>query len=231
LQRIPDGTGRLSGYGKPKPKPKVKAGPQPKRVPSRAATAPPITDPDLTRRVRLAAEQAKRLESKGAFVEVERRASVHIAQQWHRVVGQPSAQCLGIARFARLMLNGHDRVRAALATAAEGFAVEEEKDFVNALVRRLPLPGSAEIVIAARTLQLAGIVMCATGNVPLRQCPVLIDVVTAEGRELIKPLITEGATDWTGLTVLALADRLRLLLIRQSTVPVRTDPHDPDCTS
>lgn len=166
-------------------------------------SVPPIADPDLRNRVRLAADQAKRLGNKGAFVEVERRASVHIAPQWHRVVGQSTAQCAALSRFARSLLNGNDRVRAALSTVAEGFVVEEEKEFVKALVRRLPLPGSAEIVVAARALQLAGIVMCATGNVPLRQCPVLIDVVKVEGRELIKPLIAEGAADWTGLAVLA----------------------------
>lgn len=199
MPRIPEGTGRLTGYGKAKPEPKAKGRPSAKSVVGRTNSAPPIADSDLKNRIRLAADQTKRLERQGAFAKVERRASVHIAPQWHRVVGQSTAQCVALARFARSMLNGNDRVRAALSTVAEGFVVDEEKDFVNALVRRLPLPGSAEIVVAARALQIAGIVMCASGNVPVRRCPVLIDVVEVEGRELIKPLISEGASDWTGL--------------------------------
>lgn len=230
LPRIPEGTRgkvRIPGYNDAKQKPKRAARPKAKTLKpappkpktpkpkapkpkifkpesvSRARAASPGAERDMKREVRLAADQAKRLRDKGTFTEVERRASVHAAEQWHRVVNRPSMHCHGLARFARLMLNGHDRARAALATAAEGVAVEEEKELVNALVRRFPLPGSAEVVLAARALQLAGIVMCMSDNVPLRRCPVLIDVVEVEGRRLLKALIRDGAEDWTGLAALA----------------------------
>lgn len=210
--RIPEGTARIRGYVESRRQPKMRQSshrslkprstPMPPTKPG-PAVSPFAADPHMERQIRVGARQVKRLERAGAFVEIERRANVNAAEAWHRVVRQPSVQCHGIARFARLLLKGEDRARAAMATVAEGFVVADEKELVSAVVRRLPLPGSAEVVIAARVLQLAGIIMCVGNSVPLGRCPVLIDIVAVEGRALLTSLIREGTDEWTGLATLA----------------------------
>ncbi|WP_162929136.1 hypothetical protein [Streptomyces sp. YIM 130001] len=57
----------------------------------------------------------------------------------------------------------------------------------------------AQLTAAARGLQIAGIVICLTGNREPAVCACLRDVLKSEGPEQIKKLIEGAAVDWLEL--------------------------------
>jgi hypothetical protein len=53
-------------------------------------------------------------------------------------------------------------------------------------------------VIAARGLQVAGIVMCVLHRQPVVSCACFKDVVMAEGKERMNAMLVAAADDWSG---------------------------------
>lgn len=125
-----------------------------------------------------------------------------VGSSFDLVVSQPAARCHYLAKMARAMLNGRNVVGRLAATAFESSADDHETGLVNALARRIPLPGTSELVLVGRVLQLAGICLCRTNSIPLSQCPCLIDIVEVDGRRLVTSVLSQGKSDWRSLAEL-----------------------------
>ncbi|HIW64006.1 MAG TPA: hypothetical protein H9881_16245 [Candidatus Stackebrandtia excrementipullorum] len=76
---------------------------------------------------------------------------------------------------------------------------DEEKELAAAVAMCIPLPGTGDVVVAARVLQLAGMCLCLAAGVRLDRCPCVVDVVEREGRHVIRDVLVNGKTDWHGL--------------------------------
>jgi hypothetical protein len=130
-------------------------------------------------------------------------------QTWQRLTrGWSGRRCSALAKLARTILEAQDRLRGGLVEATDrtlGLLNRSsvERQFAAELVKRLPLPGVGENLIAtARGLQVTGIVVCVARNSPLTECACFTDVVRVEGQAKVKSLIAAGMADWAGLGTL-----------------------------
>lgn len=135
------------------------------------------------------------------------RATKYVSDQtWQRVTRSWSGRrCETLARLARAILEGRDRLHEGLgefANRALGLVNRSsvERQFASELVKQLPLLAVDEnLIAAARGLQVTGIVVCMARSSPLMQCACFTDVVLVEGQAKVKSLITAGMQDWAGL--------------------------------
>ncbi|TCJ33276.1 hypothetical protein [Parafrankia sp. BMG5.11] len=141
---------------------------------------------------------------------VRERATGYVSEQtWQRLTRTWSGRrCSTLAKLARAILEGRDRLHERLGEAANQ-ALEllnrtsAERQFASELVKQLPLPVVDDNLIAtARGLQVTGIVVCVARSRSLTQCACFTDVVLVEGQAKVKSLITAGMEDWAGLGAL-----------------------------
>jgi hypothetical protein len=71
--------------------------------------------------------------------------------------------------------------------------------FGEEIAKGLPLPIDQPLVTIARSLQIAGIVICVLGDRDLAECQCFIDVVVNEGKERLKQLMVAAVHDWRDL--------------------------------
>ncbi|GAA4923868.1 hypothetical protein GCM10023223_51560 [Stackebrandtia albiflava] len=208
LPRLPEGERgpvRIPGYSDKPPRRRTRtapagssrkaATPRPPKIPS------PRRSPEeeaRARELKLAVDQVRRMQRRDLIPKVQRQAAfATTGESWIRVVHQPIPRCEGIAKTARSLLRGAEIVNTWLTRATGLTGVERE--FVRQLVGSLPVPGTTDMVMAARALQVVGVMMCLGNGVRLRDCPTFVDIVRVDGRPLMKHLLTTAAQDWTTL--------------------------------
>lgn len=75
--------------------------------------------------------------------------------------------------------------------------------FAGELASRLTLPFDAQVLAAARGLQIAGICVCVLQGANLTDCACLMDVLKAGGEAQVKGLVSGAMEDWQGLAGIA----------------------------
>ncbi|MFE9569621.1 hypothetical protein ACFYMW_14130 [Streptomyces sp. NPDC006692] len=109
--------------------------------------------------------------------------------------------CDDLAQLARSILKGKGRLHDGVARAAGGLVglfgrPKIERVFAQELARRVPLPVDAQLSVAARGLQIAGIYICVVGSRDPADCACLLDVLRAEGKERLEQLMQGAMEDW-----------------------------------
>jgi hypothetical protein len=74
--------------------------------------------------------------------------------------------------------------------------------FGREIAKRIPLPWDHQLVVVARGMQIAGIVICVLNGRDLGKCSCFVDVVIAEGKERLQQLMVKAAGDWRELDTL-----------------------------
>ncbi|MFD0559880.1 hypothetical protein ACFQ3B_22890 [Stackebrandtia endophytica] len=123
----------------------------------------------------------------------------HVGRSFELVTSQSAMRCDHLAKLARAMLNARNAAGRVLADGFDRLADDHEKELVLALAQRVPLPGTSELVLVGRALQLAGICLCSMNSIPLSRCPCLIDIVSVDGHRLVRSLLSQGRSDWRAL--------------------------------
>ena len=112
--------------------------------------------------------------------------------------------CRWLARLARSALNGvdwlHNWIAKIVVFILELFGLPRIVCmFGRALAKRIPVPGSHELKITARGMQIAGIVVCILDGRDLTKCSCFVDVVLEEGKERLQQLMERAAGNWRDL--------------------------------
>ena len=128
-------------------------------------------------------------------------ATRHVGGAFRRVTGQSAARCDVLSEIARALLAGVGTMRR---WTAEGIAdlSGAEADLVDTAIAAVPLPAVGEVVMAARLLQLAGIMLCHLNGVALEECPCFMDVTGVDGTRTLASILKRGGSDWGGLAEL-----------------------------
>ena len=143
----------------------------------------------------------------GALRAIEERAGQYVSDEtWDRIKRSwRTHNCTAFAKFARAILDGKKRLHSWIGKTA-GFVASLMG--ANGVVRLLadeiashvPLPFVDDnATIAARGVQITGIVMCVVQGRDLTECACFRDVVIEEGKERVKELLAEALADWSGL--------------------------------
>jgi hypothetical protein len=106
--------------------------------------------------------------------------------------------------MARTILNTKDRIHELFAElTGEAFSVAgvdgAALDFTKEVVRRIPLPLDAKMIAAARTVQMAGIVLCLINERDLSKCQCFIDLALAETKERASQILEAALGNLTRL--------------------------------
>jgi hypothetical protein len=73
-------------------------------------------------------------------------------------------------------------------------------DFTRELVKRIPIgPVDAKLTAAARTIQIAGIVLCLMDGRDLARCDCFMDLALAETKERLSQILETRAPNWAEL--------------------------------
>lgn len=144
--------------------------------------------------------------SGGAAAAVADRAATYVSDEtWKLLVRKHRSRgCQDMARLARAILDGKERLHDVAARAAGGLfgllgRPRIERVFAQELARRIPLPVDAQLSAAARGLQIAGIYTCLIGGRDLADCACLQDVFRSEGQARLGRLIQGATEDWREL--------------------------------
>ncbi len=169
----------------------------PKRRPISAA------EDDLLRR---AAAYCADAMTADALSVVELRAIDYVSTgTWDRIGRSWGARnCRALAEEARAILDGKRKVHRVV-----GYVVGRVVALVGGsrlaqalsdeIAARVALPFVDHYaVIAARGLQVAGLVMCVLHGQPVVSCACFKDVVMAEGKERMNAMLVAAADDWSG---------------------------------
>ncbi len=110
-----------------------------------------------------------------------------------------------LARMARTILKAKDQIhqlagelasQAASVAGVRGAAL----DFIRELVKRIPIsPVDAKLTAAARTIQMAGIVLCLMKGRELTRCDCFIDLALAETKERVSQILENRLANWAEL--------------------------------
>jgi hypothetical protein len=133
------------------------------------------------------------------------RATGYAQATWERLPrSRRKRNCKKLAKMAREILNAKDQIHK-LAGELAGDAASvlgirgAPLDFTKELVVNLPLPIDAKMTAVARSIQVAGILLCVMDNRDLTKCECFIDLATAETKERVKRMLVAAMSDWTGL--------------------------------
>jgi hypothetical protein len=114
--------------------------------------------------------------------------------------------CKRLAQMARTILMAQDQIhRLAEELASQAASVVGVRgpalDFTRELVKRI-LIGSEDVKLtaAARTIQIAGIVLCLMNGLDLTRCDCFIDLALAETKERVSQILEMRLTNWAELT-------------------------------
>jgi hypothetical protein len=72
-------------------------------------------------------------------------------------------------------------------------------DFTKELVVNLPLPTDAKMTAVARSIQVAGVLLCVMDNRDLTKCECFIDLAMAEAKERVNRMLVAAMSDSPGL--------------------------------
>lgn len=141
--------------------------------------------------------------------EVADRLTDKAGDTWQRLAGSSHRRrrryCKALARMARTILKTKDRLHD-LAAELAGDAVSvagvhgPALDFTKELVRRIHIPVlDTKMVAAARTIQMAGIVLCLMDDRDLTRCQCFIDLALAETKERASQIMEAALGNLTRL--------------------------------
>jgi hypothetical protein len=223
LPEVPPG-GRLPQYIKRTPK-KVRSKATKKAAPRRAAAGRPTIPRQRTvamaqprivmserARETLVAEAIDYFEATidaGILTAAANRAADYAGDRiWagltHDWLGR---NCKGLARLAVLTLTGkdwiHDRIGALAGSLLELLGTPRvARAFGREIAKRIPMPWDHQLIVVARSMQIAGILICALNDRDLAQCECFVDVVISEGKERVEELMRKAAGNWEQLAQL-----------------------------
>lgn len=124
---------------------------------------------------------------------------------WRQLCGSPDPKdCRVLAKIAEYLLDGQNWLHAQVGTIAEAMAAgaglgRVPRQFARELGKRLPLPMDAHLLATARGVQVTGIVLCLSADLPLDDCRCFVDLAVAESKERVKALLEAATQDWAQL--------------------------------
>ncbi|MFZ0160516.1 MAG: hypothetical protein WAL50_15925 [Kineosporiaceae bacterium] len=130
------------------------------------------------------------------------------AKTWSRLFrGRKNRDCKLLAQTAQAILQGKKQLhegasRVAARLARDLLGVEPlEEAVVRELAARIPIPVIDQQAIAvARGMQVIGIAMCLTNEIPMNRCQCFVDLSLVESREIIEAVVEGALDDWTSPT-------------------------------
>lgn len=141
--------------------------------------------------------------SSNAIDAAANRAAAYAGDQiWSRLTkGWTGRNCKGLARLARAALDGKDWLHGRIGALVEYLllllqAPRIVRLFGKEIARRFPLPLDHQLIVVARGMQLAGIVICALNGRDLAKCECFVDLVLREGKERVVQLLYRASGDW-----------------------------------
>ena len=180
--------------------------PPPEPPPVRPARPPRLSARERER-VKEAAEFCADVLADGSWEqEVADRLTDEAGDAWERLKrNRRRRNCKKLAQMARTILKAQDQIhqlagelasQAARVAGVRGAAL----DFTRELVRRIPIgPVDAKLTAAARTIQIAGIVLCLMDGRNLAQCDCFIDLALAETKERVSQILETRLANWAEL--------------------------------
>ena len=134
------------------------------------------------------------------------RLTDQVGDAWERLKrNRRRRNCKKLAQMARTILKAQDQVhqlagelasQAARVAGVRGVAL----DFTRELVRRIPIgPVDAKLTATARTIQIAGIVLCLMDGRVLARCDCFIDLALAETKERVSQILETRLANWAEL--------------------------------
>jgi hypothetical protein len=125
---------------------------------------------------------------------------------WQRLTrSRRKRNCKKLAQMARTILKLQDQVHQIAGELAGHVASVAgvrgaPLDFTRELVKRIPIgPVDAKLTAVARTIQIAGIVLCLMDGRDLTRCDCFIDLALAETKERVSQILEAGLARWTEL--------------------------------
>ena len=114
-------------------------------------------------------------------------------------------RCKWLARLAADILDAkklyHDIPGTVLASAMRPTLTHEpERHFVVELVRKIPFPGDAAFVEAARSIRVVGVSLCAARGYPLEMCACFGDLAASQSRIEVRNYLVSNP-GWTEYNV------------------------------
>lgn len=138
--------------------------------------------------------------------EVADRLTDRTGDAWQRLTrSRRKRNCKKLAQIARTILKIQDQIhqlagelasQAASVAGVRGAAL----DFTRELVKRIPIgPVDAKLTAAARTIQMAGIMLCLMEGRDLTRCDCFIDLALAETKERVSQILETRLANWAEL--------------------------------
>jgi hypothetical protein len=138
--------------------------------------------------------------------DVADRLTDRAADAWERLKrNRRRRNCKQLARMARTILKAQDQIhqlagelasQAASVVGVRGAAL----DFTRELVKRIPIgPVDVKLTAAARTIQIAGIVLCLMNGQDLTRCDCFIDLALEETKERVSQILETRLANWAEL--------------------------------
>jgi len=189
------------------PSPPVSSWQPPPEPPPVRPARPPRLSARERERVKEAAEFCADVLADGSWEqEVADRLTDEAGDAWERLKrNRRRRNCKKLAQMARTILKAQDQIhqlagelasQAARVAGVRGAAL----DFTRELVRRIPIgPVDAKLTAAARTIQIAGIVLCLMDGRNLAQCDCFIDLALAETKERVSQILETRLANWAEL--------------------------------
>lgn len=154
------------------------------------------------KRVEKAAELCADLISSGWRETVADQIEAYAPTTWVRLRRSNHRRtCRALARMARFVLKtktlAHKGVAKLAGWVVGGFGADDVvQAFAEELATSIPLPTDAKMVVVARGLQVAGVLLCVMDGKPIEHCDCFIDLVRAETEERVKQMLIAGMSDW-----------------------------------
>jgi hypothetical protein len=157
-------------------------------------------------RVRQAAEFCADTLSGGWQEAVAERITDYAGSSWQRLKrSHRKRNCEALARTARSILEAKAQIHKAVgrmfgwAAGALG-ADSAARAFTEELASNIPLgPIDGKMVVVARGVQVAGIVLCVMDGRDLTECQCFIDLALAETKERVARILSAAMSDWSDL--------------------------------
>jgi len=123
---------------------------------------------------------------------------------WNRLFrGRRKKDCKFLADLAKLILEGKQKLHEIIGRfggwiAGRLGAEPLERTVARELAQRIPIPVVDEkAIVVARGLQMIGILLCLSRDIPLNRCQSFIDLSLAETKVRVKQILVAAMEDWT----------------------------------
>jgi hypothetical protein len=138
--------------------------------------------------------------------EVADRLTDRAGDAWQRLTrSRRKRSCKKLAQMARTILKTRDQIHLLFAElTGKALSVAGVRgpalDFTKELVKRIPIgPVDAKLIAAARTIQIAGIVLCLMDERDLTRCDCFIDLALTETKERVSQILGTRLANWARL--------------------------------